>query len=303
MSKKYLYTVLSFCIFLSACSTPAPEDAAPKAIAAVSVVNPDTAIIRNEISINAVATYLLKSDIKANINGYIIRSNIHIGDKINAGQTLFVLETKEAKSIGNTINNLDSTFKFSGINKIKSPVNSIVVALSHQSGDYVQEGEPLVTLADRSSFGFVLNLPYEDHQLLLKNKDLAIILPDSTRLQGYVAQIMPEVDSVSQTQKVLIKIKGNYNIPENLIAQVELLKNASTHLSLPKSAVFTDETQQQFWVMKLLNDSTAVKINIQKGLENDSRVEIIAPQISKTERFVSRGGYGLGDTASVSIQK
>ncbi len=303
MRKIYLYTLLSFLIFSSSCTSPTQDDSAPEVITPVSVVMPDTTIIKSDISLNAVATYLLKNDIKANINGYILRSNIHIGDNINRGQTLFVLETKEAKSIGNTINSLDSSFKFSGINRIKSPVNSIVVALSHQTGDYVQEGEPLVTLADRNSFGFVLNLPYEDHQLLLKNKNLTVLLPDSTLLQGYVAQIMPTVDSVSQTQRVLIKIKNNVNIPENLIGLVKLQDKASTHFSLPKTAVFSDETQQQFWVMKLLNDSTAVKLDIQKGLENNNRIEINAPPILKTDRFVSQGGYGLGDTARILIQK
>lgn len=302
MKEILIFIALFFLLISTGCSGPSDTSNAPEGITAVSVVSPDTAVIKNEVSLNALATYLLKNNIKANINGYIKSSNIHIGDKINRGAILFVLETKEARSLGNTINNLDSSFKFSGINKIKSPVNSIVIALSHQAGDYVQEGESLVTLADRNSFGFVLNLPYEDRKLLSSNKNLTIILPDSTMLQGYVAQIMPDVDSISQTQKVLIKINGNFNIPENLIVQVELLKNTSTHLSIPKSAVFSDETQQQFWVMKMINDSTAVKLKIDKGLENDNRIEIITPKILITDRFVSRGGYGLPDTAKVSIQ-
>lgn len=303
MKKIFLYFAL-FCIFiLWGCSAPASGDSTSEVITPVSIISPDTITIKDEIYLNAVASYLLKNDIKANINGYINHSNIHIGDQVNRGETLFVLETKEARSIGNTINNLDSSFKFSGINKIKSPVKSIVVALNHQVGDYVQEGESLVTLADKKSFGFILHLPYEDHKLLSKNKDITILLPDSTILKGYVDQIMPNVDIVSQTQKVLIKIRGNSNVPENLIAQVRLIKDTSKHLSLPKSAVFTDEKQQQFWLMKLLNDSTAIRINIKKGVENNNRIEINAPNISERDRFVSNGGYGLEDTAKVSIQK
>lgn len=303
MKKIFLYFAL-FCLFvLGGCSTPVSDHTTAEVITPVRVVNPDSVTIENKIYLNAVASYLLKNDIKATINGYINRSNIHIGDKVKRGETLFILETKEAKSVGNTINKLNPSFKFSGINKIKSPVNSIVVALSHQPGDYVQEGESLVTLADKNSFGFILYLPYEDHKLVSKNKNIRILLPDSTLLKGYVAQIMPNVDRVSQTQKVLIKIKGNLTIPENLIAKVKLIRNTSSHLSLPKSAVFTDETQQKFWVMKLINDSTAIRLNIKKGLENDNYIEIDDPTISKNDRFVSAGGYGLADTAKVSIQK
>jgi hypothetical protein len=71
------------------------------------------------IELNATSTFLQNAFIKANANGYITSVNAQVGKIISAGQNVFILKTKEAQSIGNAINVLDSSFKFSGIIHIK----------------------------------------------------------------------------------------------------------------------------------------------------------------------------------------
>lgn len=268
----------------------------------VSVTSPETIPIREELSFSAISSFLLKTAVKANINGYIISSNIHLGDEVRRGQTLFTLKTKEAESLGNTINNLDSSFNFSGINVIKSPTNGYVTQLNQQNGNYVQDGEILAEIANQNSFGFIMNLPYEYNRLFSKNKAVNLVLPDSTILNGVISQIMPSLDSISQTQKVLIKIPSATLIPENLIAQVTLLKSTANNPSLPKEAILSDASQHFFWVMKLINDSTAVKIPIRKGFESDTRVEILSPNFTAQDRILLTGNYGLEDTAKVIVK-
>jgi len=41
--------------------------------------------------------------------------------------------------------------------------------------------------------------------------------------------------------------------------------------------LLTDETESDFWVMKLIDSSTAVKITVKKGLETADRVEVLSP--------------------------
>lgn len=267
----------------------------------VTITSPDTAAIQEEVSFTARSSFLLKSTAKANTNGYIVSSSIHLGDVVRQGQVIFTLKTKEAESLGNTINNLDPTFNFSGINHVRSPANGYVTQLNHQNGDYVQDGELLAEIANQNSFGFILNLPYEYNRLFSKNKAVNLILPDSTVLQGFITQVMPSLDSASQTQQVLIKVPGASAIPANLIAQVTLVKNSSKNPSLPKEAVLSDPSQQNFWVMKIINDSTAIKIPIQKGIESDARVEILSPIFTLQDKILLTGNYGLRDTAKVII--
>lgn len=295
--------LVMICLSLAACNQSSNSGTEQSTAATpVTVIAVDSVLLQEKITLTATSQFLLKTFIKANMNGYIKVSNIKVGDVISRGQTLFIIKTKEAESLGNTISQLDPSFNFSGTNRIKSQVSGYITQLNHQAGDYVQDGEALAQIADKSSFGFIMNLPYEYNQLLTKNKSVDLILPDGRTLNGSITQIMPSVDSLSQTQKVLIKVADAANIPENLIAKVILIDKTALHPSLPKEAVLTDESQQHFWVMKLLNDSTAVKVPVTKGLETSTRVEILTPGFTARDRILISGNYGLGDTAKVSVK-
>jgi biotin carboxyl carrier protein len=305
---KYFSRITILLLYLAAVSckeaaTEQNDGGTENTVTPVTFTTPEPVSLKDEITLNAVSAYLLKTDVKASINGYITRCNIHMGDKTADGQTLFLLETKEAGSLGNIINNLDSTFKFSGVSAVKSPVAGYITMLNHQPGDYVQDGEVLASIADKSSFGFVLSLPYEYRGLLKNNTTPDLQLPDGTILKGYVMQAMPAMDSVSQTQRVLIKTPGAADIPENLIAKVWIEKSTGSKPCLPVSAVLSDETQQNFWIMRLISDSVAVKVPVTKGIENDSLVEILSPALQLTDRIILSGNYSLPDTAKVVIQK
>ncbi len=272
----------------------------PKTEVSIGFAN-DTIKISDEISLNATASFLLQSDVKANATGYITGMSIKLGDKVNRGATLFNLQTKEARALGNTINKLDASFRFNGNNSVQSPSSGYVVMVNHQTGDYVQDGEVLATVNDASSFGFVMDVPFEYLNLLKKEKSILLTLPDGTHTTGIIAKVMPSADPISQTVKVLVKV-ANKNIPENLIATVSFVKNKSFGLSVPKAAVVSDETQSSFWVMKLINDSTAVRTDFEKGLENNKWTQVVSGNIVTGDRIIISGNFGLGDTALVNIQ-
>ena len=269
----------------------------------VSVSYPsDTIILKDEIKLNATATYLLKSDVKSNATGYITSMHIKPADRVKRLQTLFTLQTKEARALGNTINELDTSFRFSGVISVVSPVSGYVQMLNHQVGDYVQDGETLATITDESSIGFAMNVPYEYNQLI-RNGNLVIVnLPDGRTLAGSVSKIMPAVDPVAQTEQVLVKVK-DVDIPENLIASIQLVKRTTSGLCVPKPAVLTNDSQSDFWVMKLINDTTAIKVDINKGIETESWVQVLSDNITMKDRLVTSGNFGMSDTANVTIQK
>ncbi|MHB1179417.1 MAG: efflux RND transporter periplasmic adaptor subunit, partial [Daejeonella sp.] len=131
-----------------------------------------------------------------------------------------------------------------------------------------------------------------------------LTLPDGEILKGSISSALPSVDSLSQTQRVIINVNPSHAIPENLIAKVKIVKNAhSQAASLPRESVLANETQNEFWVMKLLNDTIAVKIPVKKGMETIDRIEIIEPTFKPDDRIIVTGNYGLADTAKVKIVK
>jgi multidrug efflux pump subunit AcrA (membrane-fusion protein) len=308
MRKFFLYF---YCVYmvaaLFACHNKeaTTEEVTPEEVQTpVTVTHIEQVPLIEYTDLNATSTYLQTNFIKASANGYLTSVNVHKGQYVNAGQLVFKLKTKEAEALGNTINSLDSSFHFSGIISIHATASGYVQELNHQAGDYVQDGEQLAILNDSKGFGFLLNLPYELRRYVTMNQTLQIELPDGTHLNGTVSSIMPTVDSVSQTQAVMLKISSSTPVPQNLIAKVRIIKNAKNNVpSLPKEAVLTDEAQTNFWIMKMIDSITAVKVPVIKGLEASGRVEIVRPQFSSSDNILLTGNYGLPDTAKVKIVK
>ena len=279
----------------------APEEKADP-VTPVTVTSITYDPIQEYIDLNATSTFLQKNVVKANLNGYIKGINIKYGSYVSTGQTLFVLKTKEANALGNTINKLDPSFKFSGVNLVKASLNGYVTELDHQIGDYVADGEQLAIISDMNSFMFVVNVPYEFRPYVTPNKQVEVTLPDGERMLGTVQSSLPFVDSLSQTQAIAIRVNSQKKIPQNLVAKVRIIKSSKAAASsLPKNAVLSDETQADHWVMQMINDSTAVKVPVKVGLQTADKVEILSPTFKPTDKIVLTGNYGLGDTAKVMI--
>jgi hypothetical protein len=303
--KRHLIGALILIMFAACHQTVdvATEDA-PDPITPVQVISVADSSLSESIEVTAVSAYLEKSFVKANINGYVQSSNAQTGKLVNGNQQLFSLITKEAKAIGNSVNKLDPDLKFSGISIIRAAQSGLIIQVDHQKGDYIQDGEALATISNRNSLVFILNLPYEYTQLMSSNHNIQIELPDGQKLNGSLAGTMPAVDSLAQTQQYIVKVSSANLIPEGLIAKVKLIKvNRPNAQVLPKSAVLANETEDEFWVMKMINDSTAVKINVKKGIENNNLIEVIAPKFNKSDRIITTGNYGIADTAKVKIIK
>jgi len=301
----FIYILGSFSILSChhASTEKEEEETAPELVQTpVTTTSVSSEPLTEYAELNATSVFQQDNIIKSNIIGYIKSMNVKVGQYVAAGQTLFVLKTKEAESLGSTINALDSSYHFSGVSKIATPESGYITELPHQLGDYVQDGEQLAVISNANSFGFILNLPYELHKYVVANKAVDVILPDSTRLEGVIASFMPIIDSVSQTQQVLIKVSSPSRIPENLIAKVRILKIQKTNtISLPKQAVLSNDAQTSFWVMEMIDSATAVKVPVTKGIETNDRIEILKPQFSVNDKILLTGNYGLPDTAKVRV--
>ena len=293
-------------VFIASCGQKKEaesDDQQTTVVTPVTVTGIATGPMAQYIELNATSTFLQKSVVKASANGYLKTVNAIVGHTVRAGGELFVLKTKEAQSIGNTINALDSTFKFSGLITIRAAVTGHISEVNHQTGDYVQEGEQLAVINDVNSFVFVMNLPYELRPYVLGKKNVQLKLPDGTSLSGTVSEVTAVVDSAAQTQNIFIKV-NQQQLPVNLIAKVTIEKVAKPKaISLPKPTVLSDETQTKFWVMKVIDSATAVKVPVTKGIETNDRVEITSPAFSANDRFLLSGNYGSGDTAKIKIVK
>jgi len=270
----------------------------------VTITHPSIDTLQETIGLNAVSVYLLKTFIKSNVNGYLKEVNAELGEKIARGKKMFVIRTKEAENLGNSINSLDSSFRFSGLINIPSPGSGFITQLTYRPGDYVQDGETLAAVSDENSLVFMLELPYELRPFLPCNRTVRLTLPDGRIITGTVSLSMPAVDPVSQTQSFVIRIAPGNSIPENLVAKVNFIKRSKPGaVTLPREAVLTNEVQDEFWIMKMIDNNTAVKVPVIKGIETAGKVEILSPVLNPSDMILLTGNYGLPDTAEVVIDK
>jgi hypothetical protein len=253
------------------------------------------------LELNATSSFLLKSVIKAPVTGFIDDILVSPGDAVDRNQVLFTIKTKEASAIrDDSINDL----KFTGIVNVKAATAGQISVVEHPKGDYVAEGDQLCQVAIPGSMVFILDVPFELSGFVRLNEPCEIALPDSQVLKGFVKSRFPSMEGNSQTERFIVRLATQKYLPENLVGKIRIVKESvKAAISLPKSCILTDEIMKSFWVMKLVNDSVAVKVPVTTGITEDEFVQITLPVFGASDLFLSSGNYGLGDTAFVKVIK
>jgi multidrug efflux pump subunit AcrA (membrane-fusion protein) len=297
-----LIYILTFAVMVS-CVKRQKEEAEETFVAKASVktTTPVKGNINDNVVLNGKTVYLKKNQVVSPISGYITAVNIKLGDQVKIGDILFEIETRENQAL----QQLGKSGSEYGKIKVSATTTGIVnEPVTLGPGAYVVEGSPLCSLVDNKDLLVQVNVPYENHELIKPGKLCGLLLPDGTEINGSVYQIRPFVNESSQTQEVLIKPFGARQLPENMNLTAKFSKSESSGtLLLPKKALLTNETQDEFWVMKIVQDSIAVIVPVETGIKTDSLVEIISPEFNPEDIIILEGGYGLEDSSLVNIIK
>jgi hypothetical protein len=257
--------------------------------------------IENNVSFNGKTIYLRKNRVVSPIAGYIVRTNAKFGDEVQKNDVLFEIQTKENKALENSGTSDDRI----GIIKVLASSGGFVNELNiSETGGYVSEGWSLCNIVNNKDLMVQVNVPFEYNSLLKTGRKCKVLLSDDTMIGGVVFRILPIIDEANQTQTILIKPDASRQLPENLNLTIQFIyeKHVGSFL-VTREAVMTNETQSEFWVMKIAGNNLAVKIPILKGIENDSIVEVLSPDLKINDLIISEGAYGLPDSTVVRIEK
>ncbi len=302
-NNRFILAIILIPLLISCNSNSSSKEEPSHVSTPVTVISIENQPISEIISFNAISVYQRKNFVKSTINGYVEKSFINQGDIVQAGQPLYAIKTKEGDALSKFAAK-DSLLTFNGKLTILAPASGVVADVTKQTNDYINDGEQLCVIAGKSSFVFLLNVPFEQNKYAVTGRKCNILLSDSTRLDGIITGKLSTVDPVSQTQTFIVKPVNASVLPENLSVIVQISKNARENAQvIDKSSVLSDETMENFWVMKLINDTTAIKIPIKIGIITGSRVEILSPAFTLRDRIINTGNYGLSDTAFVNITR
>ncbi len=306
-SASNLLFIILFLTVVVSCSSKQSETASDTTSPKVSVKT--TAIINGSIddiiSLNGKSVFLKKNVVLSSIQGYLKKVYIQYGDMVHKNDLLFEIQTKENKALENSGLDPELSTSKNGIIRVLAPADGIISELNvNSAGIFISEGGQLCTIVENKNMMVQVNVPYEYNKWIKINKACKIVLPDSTFIDGSVYKIMPVINETSQTQNVLIKVRSNRQVPENLNVIVRFVKmHHATALLIPKAALLTNEVQKEFWVMKILHDSIARKVPVKKGFENNRMVEILSANIAVNDPVIIEGAYGLQDSTIIKVVK
>ena len=292
--------IFSICIaafLLSSCSKKETTEQEQTPVVSVKTSAVSFGKIESKLTFNGKTIYLKKNLVVSPISGYVRKISVKFGDYVKKGDLLFEIQTKENKALES------SNVGNAGLIKVFAPSQGVINALNiTENGAYVLEGASLCTVAENQDVMVQLNLPFEFNSLVKTGAGCTLVLGEDTRFSGTIYQILPTVDDANQTQQILIKPHYSKPLPENLNLEVEIMKASHNRTCLvPRNAVMTNETQTEFWVMKIVDNKLAIKIPVKKGIENDELVEILNSGLSASDLVVSEGGYGLNDSTKVAV--
>lgn len=290
-------------VLLVACSAPAgPEGSGSTEVRVpITITRPEQGPIQRTVVLNATAQYLRKNAVRSTVTGRVEHMHVAIGEAVKAGQVLYVIRTKEADAL-DAIAAKDSTFQVRGQVTIVAPSSGTVVQVDKQAHDYVSDGDQLAVIADAASSVFVVNVPYALQRSAKVGMNCTVQLPDSTKVPCTITTRLATMDIPSQTQSFVVTPSGGQVFPEGLVGTLPLvLEEHVDAWTVPAACINGNEEMTRFWVMRLIDDSTAVKLPIERGIVENDRVEVLAPPLNAADRLVLTGGYGLGDTAHVSL--
>ncbi len=302
---RILYTIVIFTLFASCKNNTTTEESVASAKSPVQVTNIHKGSINDRIILSATTIYLKRNIVTAQIPAFIIKVNIKLGDKVKQGAVLYELESKEHRAMGQQNSIVDSGLIGLGIIKVYAPASGIISTFDKQQiGDYILEGTQLCTIAESNDLSFQINVPFEFAQFAKVGSNCIITLPDNSTHDGTITTPLSAMNALAQTQPMLAKTNETLFLPENLIVKVQINKATDVNTQvLPKACVLSDEMMTEFWIMKLINDSTAIKIPVIIGNKNNNEVEIHSPVFNSTDRIIVNGNYGLADTALIKITK
>lgn len=306
MKQARFYFLILLTFGIAACSSKADTqteaEITPKT--PVEIVSVGTGSIKDELTLFGTTIYLKRNLVTASIPAFITQVKIKLGDKVSKGDLLYVLQSKESRALGSDGSKIDSSLENFGIIKLRASASGIITTLDKQQpGDYVLEGTQLCTIAESNDLVFQVNVPYEFAFYAQAGNTCSILLPDNTTHTAVFTKALTAMNVTAQTQTILAKTNENLFLPENMIVKVGIRKGTQTDKQvLPRTCVNSDEMMKEFWVMKMINDSTAIKVPVTIGNKNATSIEIIFPIMNANDRIISVGNYGLSDTALVTIK-
>lgn len=306
----------------SASGTPSSTGAA--ADSSATPVQVDTVAVRDlEETVEAPGETraLRETRVRAPFTGRLTSLSVTDGDAVSAGDTLgtVVSRNSDAALEGAQAMMADATTSRDSADAqralelaraalvrraLRAPAAGVVLSHAASAGDLVDQGETLVTIADRSSIVFVAQLAQADVPRVRRGEPARIQLTAASRpLAGTVHDILPAASSGTLSAPVRIDFAGGRApVATGLFGQATIVVAVRRRVTVvPAAAVLRDDVYGTTRVATV-SGGRAIWVQVHTGLQRGDTVQIVSPHLAAGSRVIVSGQVGLPDSTRVRIQ-
>src|SRR5690349_13953076 len=205
-----------------------------------------------------------------------------------ARRKLLILGIKDS-----TIDSLPKRSDLAAVFSLNSPIDGIVVERNATVGASVATDANLFKIIDLSRVWIDANVFEKDLERVRPGQEVKLTVPafPQTTFSGKVILINSVVDPDTRTVKVRTEVANpDGRLKPDMFANVQIVTALNrTAISIPQSAVLNDEGKTVVFVAE---GNAYKKRQVQAGIQNDDRVEII-DGLNAGDKVVVKGNYLL----------
>jgi membrane fusion protein (multidrug efflux system) len=188
-------------------------------------------------------------------------------------------------------------------NKIRSDITGIVAKVDVEDGQVASGGSPLVELIATGDIEVKLGVEPEDVAKLQPSQRVGISLvndPATSEIEGNVRLVTQRVNPADRLVDVFVSVPQGTKLLLGAYVRGEIIVASREALVVPRDAVLPDDGSHTLYTVQ---DHRAVKKTVKVGLQTDSQVEVIDPELHEGDQVVTVGNRELADQMEVKALK
>jgi membrane fusion protein, multidrug efflux system len=186
-------------------------------------------------------------------------------------------------------------------NNIRSDITGIAVKVDVEDGQVASAGSPLVELVATGDREIKLGVEPEDVEQLQLGQRVGIYLvnnPPASEIEGAVRLVTQRVNPVDRLVDVFVSISPGTELLLAAYVRGEIIVASRETLVVPRDAVLPEDGSHTLYIVQ---NHRAMKKTVGIGLQTDSEVEVISPELRNGDQIVTvgnqdpSGGSGRSD--------
>jgi RND family efflux transporter MFP subunit len=325
---RYAIILFSLAVLFGGCGSDNANEQdtkSPDPIVSVRIAPVRRVAISERVSVDGMTDVLDRERIIAPIDGTVVTLTVDVGAKVNAGDTLTVIRTRDSEAaIAGARRLLDQATTQHQRDQAKRAMEvaqesqQLVTITAGRSGEVVNRmvsigqtinaDAELIELVDLSTLEFVASIPLSDLTQIRVGQQADITFPSlpESVFSGRVKAVSAQSDPGSQSAPVRLEFTTQQNRLNGLL-RVNMMGTASITvgehtdaLVVPSKALLRDDLTDTYTIFTVGPDSLARQLSVTVGIVSDSVTEVNAPTLIEGEQVITEGNYEVSDSTRIT---